>query len=187
MKYGLSAFCILLTCSIPSYAEPPSFNFIQWGYSDLQFDDVNVDMDGYELKANYELSDNVYLNYKKMSVDTTGIAFDARNIGLGVKSIVGAETVIFAQLDWANFDVDTRYNANNSDQDGHRATVGLRRNLTNKFEVKAAYEYLDVEDDTSDIFVLGAAYKISSHLSLYADYKRDSDYDQIGLGIRFDI
>ncbi len=187
MKKKLCSASILLTFSISSFAEPPSFNFIQWGYSDLQYDDFNVDMDGYEFKANYELSDSVYMNYEKMSVNTSGIDFDTRHIGLGVKSIVGPDTVLFAQIDWANFDVDTRYNANNSDQDGHRASVGLRKNLTDKFEVKAAYEYLDVEDDTSDIFVLGAAYEISPHFFLYADYRRDSDYDQIGLGIRFEI
>lgn len=185
MKKALVILITSLTLSHFSYAELPSYSYIQLGNSKMQFDDLDIDLEGYEIKGKLSLSDNFYFNYEKTSMDARGVEVEIKDIGLGYRSMISSETDLFVQLDRSYYELDARFRTFDRDEDGYRASIGIRHMITDKLEFKVAYQYLDINETTSDIYVIGVDYQLTENLSLYADYKDEADFDHLGLGVRF--
>ena len=178
MKKSLLAVAVLATFSFGAVAESPSFSFVELGYTQLDIDGSSVEPDGVEFDFNFELSDNYYLSADVSDVEDQGLDLRMTNIGIGFKSDVSNYSTVFAQIDWSDFEFD------GNSEDGYKLGLGVRSNLTKDLEVTAAYEYLDLDSDSSDYYLLGAAYKMNDNLSVYADYKMESDFDQVSFGVR---
>ncbi|MET1255904.1 porin [Aliikangiella maris] len=181
MKKTLIALAIsgISMTSMATFAESPSFNFVELGYTQIDIDDVPFDPDGFELDLNFELNENFYLSADYAKVDEMSTELKMSNIGFGFKSDISDSTAFFAQIDWSKID------AGEIDEDGYKVSTGVRSNVTNHLELTAAYEYLDIDDDSSNFFLFGAAYKMSDNVSMYADYKLESDMDQMSVGVRY--
>lgn len=169
---------ILASLSFGAMAETPSFNFVEVGYTELDIDGKSVEPDGVEFDFNYELSDNLYMSADYTKASKSNFDTKITNIGLGYKSDISSDSTFFTQLDWAKYDTGI------SDDDGYKASIGFRSNLTKRLEVTAAYEYLDIKDKSNNFYVLGAAYQLNDKFAVYGDYKHESDFDQMSLGVR---
>ncbi|TQV89770.1 porin [Aliikangiella coralliicola] len=180
MKKSLLTAAILSTLSFGAMAETPSFNFFEIGKTQLDVDGTSAEPDGYEFKWNYEFNDNVYLNLDYSKVDESNAELKMTNAGVGYKSEISNSSVVFVQLDWAKLENNAGF-----DEDGYRLGLGVRTNLTKNFEVKAVYERLDVDSDESDLYTLGGAYNFTDTLAVYADYTKESDFDQTSIGVRW--
>ncbi len=181
MRKVILTAAILSGLSFQAMAETPSFNFVEVGFTQLDIDNSPFEPDGFELDFNYELSDNVYLSADHAKVDEANVDMKMTNLGIGFKSDINNSSTVFAQIDWAN------YEAANYDEKGYKLSAGIRSNVTENIELTGAYEYLDIDDESANYYVVGAAYKFSDALSLYADYKLESDVDQMSLGVRFNF
>jgi len=178
MKRTLLAAAVLSTLSFGVLAETPSFNFVEIGYTQLDIDNTSAEPDGLELDFNFELSENYYLSADITDFDENGYDMSLTNLGFGFKSEVSDYSTVFAQVDWSQFD------GGNRTEDGYKLGFGVRSSLTNNLEVTAAYEYLDIDGESSDFYLLGAAYKMTDKFSLYSDYKMESDANQLSIGVR---
>lgn len=181
LKISIIASAVLSCFSFGVMAETPSFNFVEIGYTQLDIDGTSAEPDGFEFDYNYLFSDNFYLSADYAKVDDSGVDLKMTNLGFGYKSDISNNTAFFAQLDWSKFEIE------DFDDDGYKASLGLRSSLTKNLEVTAAYEYLDIDDESNDFYVLGAAYQMNDKFAIYADYKTESDFDQISLGLRMDF
>jgi len=182
MKKSVLITALLSTLSMGAMAETPSFNYFEIGQTEVDFDNVPVDLDGLEFDFNMELSDSYYLSADYAKVDRSGIDLKMKNIGIGFKSDISDSSTFFTQIDWANISSNAGV-----DEDGYRLGLGVRSNWTKDLEVSAAYEYLDIDNDSSSFYILGAAYKLTDSFAGYADYKTESDLDQISFGVRFEF
>jgi len=182
MKKSILITALLSTLSMGVVAETPSFNYFEIGQTEVDFDGVPFDLDGLEFDFNMALSDSYYLSADYAKVDRSGVDLKMKNIGIGFNSDISDSTAFFTQIDWANISSNAGV-----DEDGYRLGLGVRSNWTKDFEVSAAYEYLDIDNDSSSFYVLGAAYKLTDSFAAYADYKTESDLDQISFGVRFEF
>ncbi len=186
MKKTIIASALLSVLSVGAMAETPSFNFVDAGYvSNLGGD---FDFDGFEIQGNFELNDNFYINAGYTTI-TSDISFigdidsDVLELGLGYKTAISDNMVFFTQLDFVDIDVDVSGFGSGS-ENGYQLGFGVRNNLSEKLELKAAINYFDVGG--SDTFLeLGAIYKLTDSAGIYFDVDTDFDDSSYGLGVRF--
>jgi len=181
-----SSLTTLLLILVPAaaMADIRAESFLQFGSSKMSFEDSDIDLEGYQVKGNIALSDNSYISYRRSSTDTRGVDLEIKEYGVGYQSALTATAVVYIQLDKSYYDLDSDYRVFDYNDAGYRASIGVRKVLTDALEVSAGYQYLDIGEQISDIFVLGASYSLSDKLSLYADYEREKNYDQFSLGVR---
>jgi len=175
---------ILLLLPVAAMADIHAESFLQLGSSNMNFEDSDIDLEGYQIKGAIALSDNTYFSYKRSATDTRGVDLEIKDIGLGYQSALSPTAAVYIQLDKSYYDLDSDFRMFDYSDTGYRASIGVRKSLSDSLEVSAGYQYLDIGAQVSDIFVLGASYSLSSKLSLYADYEREQDYDQLSLGVR---
>jgi len=181
MKNKIFAGAILSVLSFGAMADSPSFNNLEVGYSNVDFDGL-PDFSGFEIKGSKELSDNWYIAGDYTDVSEDGFSLKLTTLGFGYKNDFSPSSSFFAELDYARIDADGGF-----DESGYEMTFGVRSMLSSQFEVKAAVEYLDIDNDDTTSLVLGGAYNFTDNMALYADYKYESDVSQYGVGLRFNF
>lgn len=185
MKKSILTLAVVSALSVTTFtneakADTPSFDFLQISKTTIDFDDGG-EPDGFEFKWNNELTDNVYLNVDYTDIEEGGADLQLTNLGIGYKSEVSNSSVVFAQLDYSKMDISGGF-----DESGYRASVGVRTAWTKNFEVKAAYEYLDIDNfESESFFVVGGAYNLTDAVAFTLEYKTESDLDQTNFGIRY--
>jgi hypothetical protein len=178
MKKTILASAVLSLLSFGALADNPSFDMVEVGYTEFDFDDF--DIDGFELKASKSINDNFYIAGDYTNLTESGVDLNLTTVGFGYKNDFSSTSTFFSELDYAKFD------GPGFDDDGYEVTVGVRTMMSDQLELKAAVEYLDIEGDTTSL-VLGAAYDLSDSLAIYTDYKYESDLSRYGVGVRFNF
>jgi len=179
MNKKIFAGAILSVLSFGAMADTPSFNYVEIGYANTDFDGL-PDFSGFEIKASKELSDNWYVAGDYSDVSENGFSLQLTTLGFGYKNDFSASSSYFAELDYARLDAD-----GGVDESGYEMTFGVRSMLNSEIELKAAIEYLDIDNDDTTSLVLGGAYNFTDNMAFYADYKYDSDVSRYGVGVRF--
>ncbi|MBV1909747.1 MAG: hypothetical protein KUG78_10535 [Kangiellaceae bacterium] len=181
MKKKIIASAVLSILSFGAMADNPSFDNVEFGYTESDFDG-GFEVDGFELKGSKEISDNFYIAGDFTRLSENGFDFDATTVGIGYKLDFTNSSTFFSEVDYARFDVDGGNN-----EDGYQITAGVRSMLTDRFELKAAIEYLDINDADGTFYVLGGAYSFTDKLAVYADYSYESDVSAYGVGVRYNF
>jgi len=172
---------VLSVLSFGAMADTPSFNNIELGY--ISFDvDGGFEPDGFELKGSKELSDNFYIAGDYSDVSDQGLSASLITLGVGYKNDFSDSSSFYAEIDYAKVDADGGF-----DEDGYELTLGIRSMLNDQFEIKAAVEYLEIDNDDTTYLVLGGAYDFTDSVAVYADYKYESDESRYGIGVRFNF
>ena len=179
MSKKLFASAILSVLSFGAMADGPSFNNVEVGYSNVDFDGI-VDLSGFELKSSWELSDNWYLAGDYSDVSEGGFDMNLMSFGVGYKNHFSTNSAFFAQLEYAEMEAD-----GGVDEDGYEVTFGIRSMVSEQVELKAAIEYLEIDNEDTTSLVLGSAYNFSDNIAAYAEYKYESDVSRYGVGLRF--
>jgi hypothetical protein len=169
--------------SLQAMADTPSFSFVEGGYvSNLG---GSVDFDGFEIKGNMEINDDLYMSasYTKTSFDNSflDLDIDLVTLGLGYKTDISDVSTLFAEADYVKF--DSSFNGFGS-QDGYQLGFGIRSNILGDIELKAAGYYQDVQGSDSFLQV-GAAYNFTEAAAVYLDIDSDFDDSRFSLGVRF--
>jgi opacity protein-like surface antigen len=146
--------------------------------------DSSFDLQGHHVKGNIALSDSTYLSYERSATSTGGVGLEIKDIGVGYQSALSPSAAVFIQLDKTYYDVDSDYRRFDNSETGYRASIGVRKLLTDSVAVNASYQYLYIGERASNIFALGASYSFSDTFSLHADYKGEQYYDHVSVGLR---
>lgn len=175
-------------------AEVPSFSFVEVGSTELESDIVAGDFSGFEIAASYELKDNFFLTGKHITTkdDATDLELETTTLGLGYQYFLGDSTTLFMHLDFAGVVFD-RENAGRFDEQGHQFGIGVKSQLTDRFEVEASLRYLDAGevDATFGLYnksyaLVGVNFMVVDNFSVYADYEAEEDGNRAAFGFRYD-
>jgi len=180
MNKKLIVGAVLSVLSFGAMADNPSFDNIEIGYVNFDFGG-GLDPDGFELKGSKQISDNFYIAGDYADTSINGRDLSVTTFGVGYKNDFSDTSSFFVELDYANFDGE------GGDEDGFELTLGVRSMLTDKFEIKAGIEYLDIDNDDITSLFLGGAYDVTDSVAIYADYKYESDLSRYGVGVRFNF
>ena len=182
MKKTLLTGTLLSILSFGAIAETPSFNYVDLGYSNWDFDGANSSIDGFELKVSRQINDMFYIAGDFNRLSNNGASVNLTTLGLGYMNNFSESTTFFAELDYANISPE-----NSSSENGFEITTGIRSMLTPQFELKGAVEYLSLDNDDITSLVVGGAYNFTDTFAVYADYKVESDLNRLGVGIRINF
>ncbi len=181
MNKKLLASAVLSILSFGAMAETPSFDNVEIGYASYDFDGLGT-FDGYQLKGSKQISDDFYIAGDYTDVSKSGLDLALLTVGFGYKNDFSNTSSFFTELDYARLDI-----GGGADDTGYELTVGIRSMFTEQIELKAAVEYLDIDNDDTTSMVLGGAYNLTDNFALFADYKYESDISSYGVGVRFNF
>jgi hypothetical protein len=205
LKYStLCLILISLTLSQASYADSPSFTYLELEYiagGDIEVSDgalsANVDIDGFALNASVELgifllqasrfeleSDEILGSSLEDSISTVAVGLTFELPQTSVYGLIRArrdELVVRGLL--------------NEEEDGNSVGVeaGIRFNVSDRFELNANIGSPALDEGTS--YGVGAQFKISNNLGLTFDFssievEEDdivANFDMTSLGLRLNF
>lgn len=184
----LFAGALLVLMSMPALAEQPSYDYFQLTWQSVELDDsfIDVDGDGLGLSGSFEVGDNWHIvaGYSDLGFDF-GVDLTEFVIGGGYHTAMSSNTSFFANLVWVNAEADTGP-FGSFDDSGIGATVGIRSNLSENFELQGSVSYVDLDDagDGTSIAV-GGWYSFNDAFALGLLGAFEEDVTSIGIGGRF--
>jgi hypothetical protein len=164
---GLAAQAVAQTAAQPRYT------YIEGGWLNVDFDDINEDGDGFGVGGSLAFHPNFHLVADYADIDLDGGA-DATIFSIGV----GGNLPLRAGLDgigrvrWINEEVDVP--GGEIDEDGFGLEFGLRAMINPRLELDGGIKYVDVEDDNTSLYI-GGLYDIVSNFALGADIEFSDD------------
>lgn len=182
--------CLLsaLLGSIGAYAsEAPGYSFVQVSYVYGDLDD-GPNFDGLEFRGSLEAGSHVHVfaGYRDVDLDPfLGIDVESTrwDAGVGVHKTVVEESSFFATAGYVHVELDSDF-AEESD-DGFGAAIGIRSQVSSRFEVKASVFYVNLSEAGDDTgFNAGVVFNITDMVSLAADYFTSADENSVAAGVR---
>lgn len=173
-----------------------SWTYVSAGYAKATLDDIagnDVDMNGYQLKASYLLSDNWYLHASYYDVsgdlplldDIMGLEFEASEwqAGLGLRQSVSDNIDSFFEAAYVRSEVGV-VGFENDAVNGFVAGAGFRYLIIPELELGAALRYGDGSDTDSNTYGdITLRYRFTPMFDLYVNYQFDSDASLLGTGV----
>lgn len=174
-----------------TWAEASNFNYVEADYLRGEINDLDVD--GWNLEGSVELTPQVFVeaSYGEQELDESisgvDVEAEAGSIGVGY---------VFGENETGNFygtagyvDVEGKVSSSlgsfSTGDDGFYLGLGTRFNLGDRAELRFEVDYADVSDDDSLQTSAALVYNFTGQFAGVAQYRRDSDADAIGLGVRF--
>lgn len=152
-----SLFALALLAAIPFAAQADD----KLSYSYIEADYVNLDgdADGYGVRGSFEFGDSGFYGlagYRSAEIDGTNIDIDNWELGLGYAHGLSDNLDLIAEAAWNNYEVA------GFDNDGWRASVGLRGSFSENFEGLIKANYVDGDNMDSDFTgTVGLQYKFN--------------------------
>jgi hypothetical protein len=176
---------VLLLLAGPALAQGVSYNFIELGYERSEFDDIDLDGDGFGLGGSVEIGEYVFLlvDYSQISFDE-GIDYDQLAVGAGYHVGMSARTDLYVGLLYVA--AEASVGNDSADENGFGATMGIRGLLTDKFELQGDVTYIDLGDgiDGTSVGVMGR-YSFTPVFAGTLNIGFDEDATNYGVGVRF--
>lgn len=167
---------LLLAIAVSASAKEFDYSFFQLSYGNVEYDDVNVDGDGFGLSGSYAINEDfhVFGGYQAAGLD---FGIDATSLGAGlgwhttlspVVDLVASVSYQYVELDASGF--------GSVDDNGLGLGVGLRFAASDLLELNAGINYVDLSDSGGDTgFGVGGLYSFTDAfaLGLSADWSDD--------------
>ena len=158
---------LLLIASASASAEGFDYNYLQLEYTNIEFDDISVDGDGFGLSGSYAINPDwhVFAGYGAAGLD---FDVDATTIaaGIGYNTELSPVVDAYARLSYQYVELDAP-GLGSVDDSGIGFGVGLRFAASQDLELNAGIEYVDFGDGGDDTgFGLGALWKFTDAFAL---------------------
>lgn len=181
-----SLVLLLLAFSASASAEDFDYNYFSLSYGTIEFDDVNVDGDGFGLAGSYAINEDfhVFAGYEAAGLD---FGIDATTLGAGIGWHTGLSPVVdlVANLSYQYLELDAP-GAGSVDDSGLGLGIGLRFAASDEIELNAAINYVDLSDSGDDTgFGLAGLYKFTDAFSLGLGGNWSDDSSSYSLSGRF--
>lgn len=176
-----------LAFSASAGAQGFDYNWLSFGYGMVEFDDVNVDGDGFGLDGSLAINEDfhVFGEYETADLD---FGFDATTFsaGVGYNTEMSPTVDAFARLSYEYVEIDGPVVGSN-DETGFGFGVGLRFAAGTDVELNAGIDYVDYGssggDDTA--LTLGGLYSFTPAFALGLAGSWGSDVSSYSLSGRF--
>jgi long-subunit fatty acid transport protein len=162
-----SLVIILIAFSASVSAEDFDYNYFSLGYGTTEFDNVNVDGDGFNVGGSYAINQSyhVFADYGSANLDGN---IDATEFGAGIgwhTSLTDAVDLV-AGLSYEYVELDAPA-VTAIDDSGFGLGVGLRFAASEMLELNAGINYVDLSDSGNDTgFSVGGLYDLTESFSV---------------------
>lgn len=179
---GICLFTIVaFSAPVSMAAESVSYNYVDAGYVNFEPDNAADDFSGLGLRGSYLLNQNIFLtgefnSTSMQSIDRADIAF-----GAGYRSPINEKSDFFGQLEYVTVDVDPNF-----DEDGFRLTGGVRVMMSDRFELRGALQYVDIENSDT-VLNIGAEYNFASNVAGFFELREGDEYGGYFIGARYEF
>lgn len=157
----------LLVLGTSASAEEFDYNFFELGYGNIEFDDVNVDGDGFGLAGSYAINPqfHVFAGYQAAGLDF-GIDATTFGAGLGWHNSLTPVVDLVASVSYEYVELDAP-GGGSADDNGLGLGLGLRFAASELLELNAGINYVDFSDSGDDTgFGIGGLYSFTEAFSL---------------------
>lgn len=182
-----SAFVLLtLACSVSAAAKDFDYSYIQLGYGNVEYDDVNVDGDGFGLSGSYSINEDfhVFGGYEAAGLDF-GVDATSLAAGIGWHTSLSPAVDLVASVSYQYVELDAP-GFGSVDDNGLGLGVGLRFAASDLLELNAGINYVDFSDSGGDTgFGVGGLYSFTDAFALGLGANWSDDASSYTLAGRF--
>jgi opacity protein-like surface antigen len=175
---------LLLGLTGPAMAEGFNYNFVSASYGTVDFDDIDVDGNIFDIGLSLAISENfhVFGNYESADLDF-GVDASGYSAGIGFNTPISNVIDVVAQVSYEYAEVDVGFD--DADDNGYGLAVGLRAAVSEAVELNAGLKYVDFGDG-GDGTALGAAFlfNLTESIALGLAATWDDDVTSYSLGGR---
>ena len=175
-----SLFALALVAAMPFAAQADDKLSNTW----IEGDYVNVDgdADGFGVRGAFEFGDTGFYGlggWRSVEIDDSNIDVDNWELGVGYAHDVSENMDLISELAYNQVDVE------GFDDDGYRASIGLRGSFTPNFEGIVKANYLDGDEFDGDFTgTLGAQYKFTQTWGVVGEAEFGDGGETYTLGLR---
>jgi len=189
---------LILAISTNAFSQEFSYDFIQGTYSSSSVDIGSgygdIDASGFGASGSFSITPNIALtgSFGTTNFDTfLGVDIDATEFTFGITAhtaiapktdIYGGFSVLMADMEASDGVITV-----SDDDTGNVISAGLRHMVSDNVELNAGFSLVDVFEDTSNSFGLGARFYSEENVSFGIGYTTGDDVDTILLNARIDI
>lgn len=157
---------VLLALSAAANADDFDYTYFSLGYGTIEFDDINVDGDGFGIDGSVAISDSVHLfaGYTAAGLD---FGVDATEFGAGIGYNTSLSNVVdlVARLSYEYVELEGP--GGSIDDNGIGLGLGIRFAATEQLELNAGIDYVDLSDSGNDTgFGVGGLYSFTDSFAL---------------------
>jgi len=182
-----STFALLvLAFSVSAAAKDFDYNHFQLSYGTIEFDDIDVDGDGFGLAGSYAINEDfhVFGGYQAAGLDF-GVDATTLGAGLGWHTTLSPVVDLVASLSYQYIELDAP-GVSGIDDNGLGLGVGLRIAASELLELNAGIEYIDFSDSDADTeFGIGGLYSFTDAFALGLGASWSDDVSSYTLSGRF--
>jgi len=202
MKNGVSRALLCTALVLPAFGQAQesaarpesaqfSYNYVQLGYEEADFDFGNVegDGDGLTLAGSFEINDDwhVYASFGTADGDLGGpfnndFDIDTWTLGAGYVFPLREDIDIYGRVLYIDTSVD--FGAVSADDDGLGLQASIRARVTDEFELEGGLLYVDVADSDTSLQAI-ARYNFTEQFSAGVGLTFGGDADGIGIHARY--
>ena len=184
----LVAGALVLALTAPAWADQPSYSFVEAAYQRVELDDLglNIDGNGLSIGGSFEIGDNWHVFGAYSSTDFGfGVDVNALQVGAGYHVLISDNTSFFTNLSLVRAEVDVGI-LGSADDDGYGLTIGMRSNVSERFEAEGSLSYIDLGNGADGLAVGGAGwYRLSDSFAIGLIVNFDEDIVAYGIGGRY--
>ena len=176
----------LIAFSASASAEGFDYNYFSIGYGTMEFDNVNVDGDGFNVGGSFAINQSyhVFAGYSTADLDA---GVDATEFGAGIgwhTSLTDAVDLV-AGLSYEYVELDAPA-VSGIDDSGFGLGIGLRFAASEMLELNAGIDYVDLSDSGDDTgFSVGGLYDLTDAFSIGLGGSWSDDVSSYTLSGRF--
>lgn len=177
---------LFLAFAASASAKDFDYNFFQLSYGNVEYDDVNVDGDGFGLSGSYSINEDfhVFAGYQAAGLDF-GIDATSLGAGLGWHTTLSPVVDLVASVSYQYIELDAP-GFGGADDNGLGLGVGLRFAASELLELNAGISYADFSDSGDDTgFGVGGLYSFTEAFALGLGAEWSDDVSSYTLSGRF--
>jgi hypothetical protein len=172
----------------PALADDFSYSYVELGYVSSEIDDLDVDGNGFGVRAALEFTDRIHgiLSYSDEDYDFD-IGASELEAGVGVNWSLSENLDVIGTLSYLRAEIDVP-GFGSIDDSGIALGAGLRGRVSEAFELTGGLKYADLSDFGSETTAqVGARFYFTKMFALGADIGFNDDGTSWMLGGRFDF
>lgn len=181
-----SLVLLFLALAASASAKEFDYNYFSLGYGNIEFDDVNVDGDGFGLAGSLAINDefHVFAGYQAAGLDF-GIDVSTLGAGIGYHTSLSPVVDLVASVSYQYIDFDAP-GPGDADDNGLGLGVSLRFAASEEIELNAGISYVDFSDSGNDTgFGVGGLYSFTDAFALGLGAEWSDDASSYTLEGRF--
>lgn len=175
--FRTSIAVLLLAVGTTASAEGFDYDYFDFGWGKIDFDDINVDGDGFTLGGSVVVADNLHIfgSYADADFDF-GEGTTSYNVGLGYNTPASDKVDFVARVSYEYVEVGP------FDENGYGLSIGLRFAASTDLEFNAGLAYVDLGNGADDTAVgAGFLYDLSDSFAFGLNGSWSDDASSYGI------